>query len=1858
MNKSPLFVVLVSLILLAASFSPADAADYRSARAAQAKLISNYPQVQFYNDGSSIARVYGQSFGSGASPEASAESFRLEYAPLFGVDSNDLRGESFVLTDGNAQQVMYDSDTDTYKFTLIYYSQYRDGIPVFKSDLRLLIRNEPGYPLVLAASSLKDLGDFSVDQGKASVDPLVIQQAFAAQNAQYINFSAPRLVVWAGVDDMKVDPALAVEFVADDGQKPTTNRFRFFLEPQTGEILYQQDLIIKTDVIGQVRGNTTENFLSEQCGSEVSTPLPYSRVYISSASPAYADSTGNYTIPNGGSSPVTVTSHVRGRYFAVTNNGSANSVLTQTVTPPGPANFLHNPSNTEYTRAEVNGYLHANVVRDYTLRYNPTYPTIYNQLEFPVYVNDNDVFYCPGNAWYDGTSLTFCRAGSSGGFNFPNTAFSTVVHHEYGHHLVEMAGSGQEAYGEGMGDVMGLLITDDPGAAYGFYGTCGVPLRNANNSLQYPCSGEIHDCGQLLSGCVWSTRNELLATNPTTYRSILSNLAINAMLLHTGSTIAPDITIDYLTLDDNDGNIYNGTPHYSEICAGFGAHNMDCPPLALLSFSYPNGRPEFVNPSGGTAMRVVVTGVTGTPQPNTGILHYNSGSGWLTTAMTQVTPNVYDAIFPATLCRTTVMYYVSAQTTGGVTVNDPSGAPTSYYTTVSGTGIVTLYQTDFSTSTGWTGLGGSGEWTIGAATGGQGADAYGAPDPAADHSPSSDNGVLGNDITSGTGGDYAPSLASTYYATSPVINCTGQGGIRLSFWRWLGVERNNYDHAYFQVYNGSTWTTLFENSSITIDENAWSQYTYDVSAYATNNPNFRFRFGIGVTDVSWQYCGWNLDDILITSIQCDTVVNGTIAGTVNDAIGPVNGAIVHATGSGNSYWDTTGSNGVYSLAARPATYSVAFAHVDHRDTTITGVIVTSSNTTTVNVTLQRLPGAIKGTVTAQGGGALANVRVVALGTGKEDTTGSNGIYLITGLSDGAYSVQYAVTDYRDTTITGINVTPGDTTFVNVAMQQLPGWIIGTVRDSVGGPIEGVAVIINVQTAMLTSSDRAIHPPGMSLGAGDGVVGPPTVLAADSVYTDSLGRYASRALPAATYSARFKHELYIDSTITGIVLTPGDTSTVSPNLRRRNRAPIITSAAAVDATEDILFRYFAAASDSDGVTPAITFADYPAWLTAIGDTIRGTPIEGTPSGTFHIIASDGYLADTQIVNITVVPVNDPPVLTSPDTATAMENIAFSYTATAIDPDNTPVFSFINYPPWLTPADSTISGVPPEGSPDTSFIVIVSDGSLSDTMAVALTVLHQDDPPVITSAATAEATEDTLFTYIASAIDPDGAPVTIAIDSLSAWLFAAGDTVSGTPAEGTLNGSFRIIASDGALADTLIVIVTVHALNDPPSVTSPDTASAVEHQPFVYTATASDPDSTTPVISFANYASWLAPTGNIIAGTPPEGRSDTTFIVIASDGLLADTVTVVLTVIAVNDPPIITSPDSASATEEMPFVYAGMATDPEGQPVIINYADYPSWLTPGDIAIGGTPPDGAQDTSFKVIAFDSELGDTLIVTLTILAGNHAPMITSPDTASATEDEPFLYIATASDPDGTTPYISIIGLASWMNSEGAIVSGIPGEGATDTSFVIVASDSLLADTLVVLVDVIPVNDPPTITSPANATAYIGEPFGYLAQASDPDGTTPAIAFDDYPNWLTVDGNFIQGIPPIGAVNFTFAVYASDGELIDTLFVDVTIEGGCNYIPGDINNSGTANGIDVVYGVVYFKGGAAPLVFCACPPHNDLYVAGDVNANCNFNGIDITFFVNFLKGIQPELLYCLDCPPSGGPLLRVKRTGGEAAK
>jgi hypothetical protein len=75
-----------------------------------------------------------------------------------------------------------------------------------------------------------------------------------------------------------------------------------------------------------------------------------------------------------------------------------------------------------------------------------------------------------------------------------------------------------------------------------------------------------------------------------------------------------------------------------------------------------------------------------------------------------------------------------------------------------------------------------------------------------------------------------------------------------------------------------------------------------------------------------------------------------------------------------------------------------------------------------------------------------------------------------------------------------------------------------------------------------------------------------------------------------------------------------------------------------------------------------------------------------------------------------------------------------------------------------------------------------------------------------------------------------------------------------------------------------------------------------------------------------------------------------------------------------------------------------------------------------------------------------------------------------------------------------------------------------------------------------------------------------------------------------------------------------------------------------GDVNGN---NGLDITYGIAYFKGGSDPL--CPdCPPCNSWHYCGDVNGSCGYNGLDVTYGVAYFKA-GPGPIHCPDCPPNG---------------
>jgi hypothetical protein len=98
--------------------------------------------------------------------------------------------------------------------------------------------------------------------------------------------------------------------------------------------------------------------------------------------------------------------------------------------------------------------------------------------------------------------------------------------------------------------------------------------------------------------------------------------------------------------------------------------------------------------------------------------------------------------------------------------------------------------------------------------------------------------------------------------------------------------------------------------------------------------------------------------------------------------------------------------------------------------------------------------------------------------------------------------------------------------------------------------------------------------------------------------------------------------------------------------------------------------------------------------------------------------------------------------------------------------------------------------------------------------------------------------------------------------------------------------------------------------------------------------------------------------------------------------------------------------------------------------------------------------------------------------------------------------------------------------------------------------------------------------------------------------------------------------------------------------------IEGGCDYVPGDINADGDVTMADITYGVQYLKGiGNPPPYRCWNEEANSwLYVAGDANGNCAFMGSDISYLVKYFRGQRSSPGWCPQTPPETATAATIK--------
>ena len=293
-------------------------------------------------------------------------------------------------------------------------------------------------------------------------------------------------------------------------------------------------------------------------------------------------------------------------------------------------------------------------------------------------------------------------------------------------------------------------------------------------------------------------------------------------------------------------------------------------PVRSLAIMFPNGTPQSVSPTESTQFDVTVTGVgEGEPVTGSGLLHYCiDGTDSMEVPLVAVKSEQYQAVLPPIECGRQVEYYVSFEEsqTGPRYAPDPIQP----LRAIPVTEEITIFQDDFEANTGWTISGGLWERGIPLGLGGTELQ-YPVPDPT--------EGCLGPSVMGyNLAGDYENDLPECH-ATSPSIDCSEMYNTRLRFCRWLGVEQPAYDQARVSIStDGSDWTILWQNPAV-ISDLQWNEVEFDISPYADNEPEVYLRWTMGPTDGGLRYCGWNLDNIRVVTLYCQSYVCGDVDGS-------------------------------------------------------------------------------------------------------------------------------------------------------------------------------------------------------------------------------------------------------------------------------------------------------------------------------------------------------------------------------------------------------------------------------------------------------------------------------------------------------------------------------------------------------------------------------------------------------------------------------------------------------------------------------------------------------------------------------------------------------------------------------------------------------------------------------------------------------------------------------------------------------------------------------------------------------------------------------------------------------------------
>ena len=747
-------------------------------------------------------------------------------------------------------------DKETVRFV-----QRVNGIRVVGACVNVLLAMD-GSLLSVHSTGIPELASFptgaSLTDSRARARG---SELFAAQVGRLpTRLGDPELVLDpVATDDGRRVPRLAWQVDAqwiEDGFEPEGKRL--WIDAWDGRLLRSEPNIHYFDVSGTVSSLASPGTNPDTSSNpETAQTMKYLRVQ-SSAGSVLTDANGNFTFP-GVTLPLACTFTYDGTFNAVTNTTGANYTLTQTLQPGQANSVLMNPAAPATVVSQANVFNVVNKQRDWVRSINPTDGT----LDFVHSSFVNLAQTC--NAFFDGGGINFFAAGGG----CVNTAYSTVISHEDGHwaNQIYLTGNGGDGMGEGNADVWAMYLWDTPIVGAGWSGT-GTQIRSGNNGRVFcgdccgGCYGEVHADGEVWMGAAWKIRNRLNTTNGNAVGDLIANtLFLTWMEAYNQSQIRSIIEAQWLTLDDDDGNINDGTPHINDIDLGF--RDQGFPGITLLPVSFAN-----VSEVGDTeielAPQLVFASIFANAAPplTSALLRYRvDGGAFQDVPFTLVSGDQYSATIPGQTAPAYVEYCLVATDSAAVTATYPPGAPSTLLDfDVGERHVLRADNFEGPLAHGWThGTYGDtinleDDWQRNRPAGKSGVSG-GIPwtDPAAAHGG---NAAWGQDLGLGTANNGAYSANVHTWLRSPVIDCSTGVGTHLRFARWLTVQGSAGDQANVRV-NG---TVVWSNPAANVLDTSWGGQDIDISSIADGNPAVQIEFELRSNGTT-QLGGWQVDDV-------------------------------------------------------------------------------------------------------------------------------------------------------------------------------------------------------------------------------------------------------------------------------------------------------------------------------------------------------------------------------------------------------------------------------------------------------------------------------------------------------------------------------------------------------------------------------------------------------------------------------------------------------------------------------------------------------------------------------------------------------------------------------------------------------------------------------------------------------------------------------------------------------------------------------------------------------------------------------------------------------------------------------------